>query len=97
MRRERRRACEASVPDHVMVAAVVLTVVAAVVVALAGHPVAAVRVIAGLCGALALARAVLPGRPWMASRNRLVDVVVCALLAVGLWVLSPWANTGGLV
>lgn len=34
-----------------------------------------------------------PGRPWFASRGRLVDALVYAILAAAIWYLSPYVST----
>ena len=34
-----------------------------------------------------------PGRPWFASRGRLVDVSVYVILAAIIWYLAPYVST----
>lgn len=88
---------KASRGSHAAVIATLVAAVAGVVavfaLALTNHPHRAVLVLAGGFAAFAVLRAVWPGQPWFAARYRWVDVGVYALIAVGLYVLSPWTAT----
>ena len=53
----------------------------------------------GVLGVIALAvtdhrhRAVMLGRPWFASRARLMDVAVYVILAAIIWWFAPYVST----
>lgn len=69
---------------------------AVVVLILTNHPHRAVILLAGGLFVLAGLRALLPGRPWFASRYRWLDVAFYAGLGALIWLLSPWTATMGL-
>ena len=61
-----------------------------------GHPHRAVLLLAGTLGAMALARLLIPGRPWFSSRSKWMDVLVLSGLALLIWYFSPYTATMGL-
>lgn len=69
---------------------------AVVVLTLMNHPHRAVIVLVLGLFAMALMRALWPGRPWFASRHRWLDVPFYAGLGALVWLLSPWTATMGL-
>lgn len=75
---------------------VVACAVAVVVLVLTDHPHRAVIVVSAALFSLAGLRAVLPGRPWYASRHRWLDVAFYAGLGALVWFFSPWTATMGL-
>ncbi len=64
----------------------------AFILALLGYVAYAVWVIAALLAVFAFLRALLPGRPWFSSRNKIVDVCVLGGLAIAIAYFSQWAE-----
>lgn len=78
-----------------LVLAIVSVAVAAISAAL-DHPHRAVLVISGTLIVLAVARLAIPGRPWFASRNRLLDASVYTALSLLIWYFADYTATMGL-
>lgn len=68
-------------------------VLAAVVFAAFDHPHRAVLVLVGTLLAMAVARLIIPARPWFASRNRWLDAALMAAIGVALWYFAPYTAT----
>lgn len=60
--------------------------------ALLGYPVFAIWVLVALLVTFGALRAILPGRPWLSSRNKIVDVIVLLGLAIAIAYFSQYAN-----
>lgn len=60
------------------------------------HPHRAVLLLAATLEAMAIARALIPGRPWFASRAKWMDVLVLAGIGLLMWYFSPFTATVGL-
>lgn len=88
------RATNKSLVFGVFTAAVALGGVAlSVVAALLRHPRPADWILAVAVLTLGVLRGLWPGRPWYASRNKVLDVVIYIAVALALLLLSPWTST----
>lgn len=63
-----------------------------IVAAVLGYPMVAALLVAALLAVFAVLRAILPGRPWFSSRNKPVDVLVLAGLAIAIAYTAQYAS-----
>ncbi|MDO4258522.1 MAG: DUF3017 domain-containing protein [Actinomycetaceae bacterium] len=75
---------------------VILATATIALMAATNHPHRAVLILVGTLAIMGGLRALWPGRPWFASRNRIGDVAVYLTLALLIWWLSPWTAALGL-
>lgn len=63
------------------------------VLAVTNHRHRAVVVMVLVLVGMGLVRLWTPGRPWFASRGRVVDAVVYVILAAVIWYFAPYVST----
>lgn len=79
--------------SFVILGLVIAAIIAVVAMALLGHGLLAVRILAGVCAIGAFYRGIFPGRSrWFAAKRAWVDVAVLTVFAVGLWLLAPYVE-----
>lgn len=71
----------------------VLGVLGVIALSATDHRHRAVMVLVAVLAGMGALRLWAPGRPWFASRGRLVDVSVYVILAAIIWYLAPYVST----
>ncbi len=71
----------------------VLGVLGVIALSATDHRHRAVMVLVAVLAGMGALRLWTPGRPWFASRGRLVDVSVYVILAAIIWYLAPYVST----
>lgn len=71
----------------------VLGVLGVIALSATDHRHRAVMVLVAVLTGMGALRLWTPGRPWFASRGRLVDVSVYVILAAIIWYLAPYVST----
>ncbi len=71
-------------------------VLGAALLAALDHPHRAVLLLVGTLLSLAIARLLIPGRPWFASRNRWMDAALLSGIGLAMWYFSPFTATLGI-
>ncbi|EFU60367.1 hypothetical protein [Actinomyces sp. oral taxon 180] len=71
----------------------VLGVLGVIALSATDHRYRAVMVLVAVLAGMGALRLWTPGRPWFASRGRLVDVSVYVILAAIIWYLAPYVST----
>ena len=78
-------------------AMVIVGVCGAVLLAALNHPHRAVLLLVATLEGLAVARLVIPGRPWFSSRSKWMDVTFFGGVGLLIWYFAPYTATVGIV